>query len=240
VVLDWLTGGLVGVALLQLTAFVVQASALRESVRVTREMAEAQSKDMQRSLATAQQAADAATAANKLTQDFFITTERPWVTVKIMADGPLVQTASRTEIPVRFVMTNVGRSPAGQTVLAFEAFDGAGGRPSQKQDRLLTRAAAQRASDTSRHGANIYPQKYVVQKTVLAVEPNPETNGRILFIVACCVTYNFAGVRDNLQSGYTYYLDWQDTPIMTTGDPARIVHAPYVAIKPWFEASTVL
>jgi len=239
-ILDKLTAGILVVALLQLAAFVYQGWQLRRTVAVTRDMAEAQSRDMRRSLGIAQEAADATAAANTLNRDIFIATERPRVVVEAFADGPMVQSAEFCRIKVRFVMTNIGRAPAGHAVLAYEAFDANGGRPSIKVGRLVDRERAARAVGEERHGFNIYEGREVHVRADLSVAPNGGSNGRVLFIIAACVTYDFVDVRDALQSSFSFHVDWFDTPIVTPGEPARIIAPISVTISPWVEAPDAL
>jgi hypothetical protein len=241
VVLDWLTGALALVAVLQLAAFVVQAIALRETVVVTRDTAEKQSKDTQESLALAKQAADAATAANKLTQDFFITTGRPWVNATLVIDQPVILANNTCQLRGRFVLKNVGHSPAGRTTLLSEAFDGNGSRPSVNQDALQERARTARMSDTSRQGANIYRDQQTEIEASWIIRANEGSNGRILPVIACCATYNFVGVRDHLQSGYTFLVDWPMTvsgPSGPAGSASHVIPPTVVDVRPWFEAPT--
>jgi hypothetical protein len=239
-VLDKLTAGILAVAVLQLVAFVYQGWQLRRTVAVTRDMAEAQSRDMQRSLGIAQQAADATAGANTLNREIFIATERPRVVVAVFADGPMVQQADSCRIKVRFVLTNIGRAPAGNAVLAYEAFDANGGRPSRHLDKLVEGELVAREVSKERHGVNIYAGGEAQVPAELTVMRNSGSNSRVLFIIAACVTYDFVDVRDALQSSFSFHLDWWDTPVMTPGEPARVFEPIAVSIRPWVEAPDVL
>jgi len=130
-----LTTALIGVGTLQFLALVgqaivfgIQARRLRDSIDLTRTIADRQERDTRDSITEAARAAsamrDAADAANaharaaeegnKINREALVTSNRPWIALEITIpeDSLLMFTDTHIELSVKLTAKNMGRSPA--------------------------------------------------------------------------------------------------------------------------------
>ena len=163
--------------------------------------------------AAAQESAKAANAANVLNRDIFLSTVRPWVSFASEGfNGPLTYGEDGASVRLRFVLQNVGHSPAVGVHVEAEVFSALDEqvdlvtRMRQFCDRIKSAPTGRNfgyvlfpAAPPMTQDINLSISKEVVAKT--SVKGSPQF---LVPIVIGCIDYKFVFEDTHHQTGFIY------------------------------------
>jgi hypothetical protein len=191
-----------------------------------RDLGEKQANDIKKSIAAAedsakaaQDSASAAIAANKLSRDNFIATQRPWITIEVKPGGPLVYNVNGANITLRFYLKNIGHSPAKHVSLNPQVLAPAIGIDKVFDERGVQRQMIEERKNSpfDPHGYLIFPDQTVIQDFTVTISADElkRITQKVDFIfpyIIGSVDYGFVFEDGHHQTGFISHVRRSDQP----------------------------
>jgi hypothetical protein len=207
------------------------------STKDLRDFAEEQARDMKQSIAVAKDSAVAAQRSTELAEKALVAANRPWVKVDIHVGGPIVYNVNGANITLRYILTNIGHSPAVNVEVhpRLVARLIGGDKPEHVDVRAELRKdiVGLKSRAPSPFGYSLFPGDIISQDVTVSMSPTEieeatKLIGAIYPIVVGSVGYRMGFDDESHQTGFIVEIRRNDAPRPSTIEKNRSAAAIWV------------